>query len=190
MTPAKPDTWVPHIYQEGARFHVVSYSTAGAHCSEKMCEINRPAAKPEVPKQDRAREIAEEYVNPGGRIVAALAIRAYGDERVEDYKRGHPVPLSEWERMEAAYAAEKERAEKWERVAATTGQQRSVAQMRLEPWQRRAEAAEAEVTRLREVLRRIEAEITVLEPKDWSPSEHRIVRMIREVLARAAGEEK
>lgn len=38
--------WVPHIYSEGARFHVLSWDTHGAHCSEPRCEMNRPHAKP------------------------------------------------------------------------------------------------------------------------------------------------
>lgn len=37
-------TWVTHIIAEGARFHVISWSTRGRHCSEPRCEINRPAA--------------------------------------------------------------------------------------------------------------------------------------------------
>lgn len=30
-----------HILCEGARFHVLSYSSNGAHCSEPNCEINK-----------------------------------------------------------------------------------------------------------------------------------------------------
>jgi len=30
-----------HITLDGARFHVLSYSTQGTHCSEPNCEINR-----------------------------------------------------------------------------------------------------------------------------------------------------
>jgi len=29
-----------HIYKDGARYHVISYSTTGRRCSEKDCEIN------------------------------------------------------------------------------------------------------------------------------------------------------
>lgn len=32
---------VKHIYCEGSRHHVVSYSTNGMECSEPKCEINR-----------------------------------------------------------------------------------------------------------------------------------------------------
>ena len=35
--------WVKHIVREGARYHVVSWSNLGRHCSEPRCEINRPA---------------------------------------------------------------------------------------------------------------------------------------------------
>ena len=96
-----------------------------------------PPAKPEAPKQDRAREIAEEYVNPGGRIVAALAIRAYGDELLE----GRDQLLKE---LQASLAAEKER-------AATYRASRDTAEAGYK-------LAEAEVTRLREVLWGIEAQ--------------------------------
>ena len=34
------DGSVQHVYCEGARFHVVSWSTSGQHCSEPECEIN------------------------------------------------------------------------------------------------------------------------------------------------------
>ena len=47
-------------------------------------------------------------------------------------------------------------------------------------WQQAGKPDAVEVTRLREVLGRIETEITVREPKDWSPREHRIVRLCRE----------
>lgn len=30
-----------HIFQDGARFHVVHWDSHGAHCSEPNCEINR-----------------------------------------------------------------------------------------------------------------------------------------------------
>lgn len=44
------DTYIPefngdgtekHIVCNGARFHVLSYSNRGVHCSEPKCEINR-----------------------------------------------------------------------------------------------------------------------------------------------------
>ena len=31
---------VPHVIQEGARFHVLSYDSEGQHCSEPQCEVN------------------------------------------------------------------------------------------------------------------------------------------------------
>lgn len=40
--------WVKHIVFEGARFHVLSYSTKGVHCSEKNCEINKELSQGEL----------------------------------------------------------------------------------------------------------------------------------------------
>lgn len=41
--PAESDNrWVKHVVCEGARFHVVSYSTNGPRCSEPKCIINKP----------------------------------------------------------------------------------------------------------------------------------------------------
>jgi hypothetical protein len=34
--------WVKHVNCEGARFHVISWSTQGKHCSEPKCIINKP----------------------------------------------------------------------------------------------------------------------------------------------------
>ena len=36
-----PDGSIQHVYCEGARFHVLSWSTEGRHCSEPDCEVNR-----------------------------------------------------------------------------------------------------------------------------------------------------
>ena len=36
-----PDGSVQHVYCDGARFHVLSWSTQGRHCSEPNCEVNR-----------------------------------------------------------------------------------------------------------------------------------------------------
>ena len=36
-----PDGSIQHVYCEGARFHVLSWSTQGRHCSEPDCEVNR-----------------------------------------------------------------------------------------------------------------------------------------------------
>lgn len=35
------ERWVEHINKEGARFHVLSWSNLGQHCSEPRCEVNR-----------------------------------------------------------------------------------------------------------------------------------------------------
>ena len=37
-----------HIVCEGARFHVLSYSTQGVHCSEPNCEINKMRSNAKV----------------------------------------------------------------------------------------------------------------------------------------------
>lgn len=36
-----PDGTIQHVYCEGARFHVLSWSALGTHCSEPECEINK-----------------------------------------------------------------------------------------------------------------------------------------------------
>ena len=33
--------WIKHVHCNGARFHVLSYSTQGAECSEPDCVVNR-----------------------------------------------------------------------------------------------------------------------------------------------------
>jgi hypothetical protein len=35
------DGSVKHIARDGARYHILSWSTQGTHCSEPDCEINR-----------------------------------------------------------------------------------------------------------------------------------------------------
>lgn len=34
--------WIAHVHCEGARWHVLSWSTLGEHCTEKRCIINAP----------------------------------------------------------------------------------------------------------------------------------------------------
>ena len=34
--------YIKHVHLDGARFHVIFYSTLGRHCSEKNCIINKP----------------------------------------------------------------------------------------------------------------------------------------------------
>ena len=36
-----PDGSIQHVICEGARFHVISWSTEGQRCSEPDCEVNR-----------------------------------------------------------------------------------------------------------------------------------------------------
>lgn len=36
-----PDGTIQHVYCEGARFHVISWSGPGRHCSEPDCEVNK-----------------------------------------------------------------------------------------------------------------------------------------------------
>lgn len=38
------DGWIKHVNCEGARFHVIHWSTQGQHCSEPNCIINKPRA--------------------------------------------------------------------------------------------------------------------------------------------------
>lgn len=40
---AGDEKWVPHIVKDGSREHVTWWDSNGAHCSEAMCEKNRPA---------------------------------------------------------------------------------------------------------------------------------------------------
>ena len=42
--PASDPRFVKHVRCEGARFHVLHWDTAGAHCSESDCIINKPHA--------------------------------------------------------------------------------------------------------------------------------------------------
>lgn len=37
-----------HITLDGARFHVLSWSTQGTHCSEPNCEINKKGSNVEL----------------------------------------------------------------------------------------------------------------------------------------------
>lgn len=37
-----PDGTEKHVFCEGARYHVLSYSSNGTHCSERKCEYNLP----------------------------------------------------------------------------------------------------------------------------------------------------
>ena len=37
--------WLKHLRAEGARYHVLSWSNLGTHCSEPRCEINCPPAQ-------------------------------------------------------------------------------------------------------------------------------------------------
>jgi hypothetical protein len=36
-----PDGTVKHIIKDGSRYHVLSWSEIGTHCSEPECEINK-----------------------------------------------------------------------------------------------------------------------------------------------------
>jgi predicted nucleic acid-binding Zn-ribbon protein len=36
-------TWVPHVVEEGSREHVTHWDSMGSHCSEPLCEVNRPS---------------------------------------------------------------------------------------------------------------------------------------------------
>ena len=43
--PAESDpNYIQHVHCNGARFHVLSYTTDGAKCSERQCIINKPKA--------------------------------------------------------------------------------------------------------------------------------------------------
>lgn len=37
--------WIKHVVLDGARFHVLAWSTAGRHCSEPDCVVNRDRAR-------------------------------------------------------------------------------------------------------------------------------------------------
>lgn len=39
------DGYIKHVFCDGARFHVVSWSTLGAYCSHPRCIINKPTPK-------------------------------------------------------------------------------------------------------------------------------------------------
>lgn len=39
--PASDPAYVKHVQCEGARFHVLSWSQLGTHCSEPRCIINK-----------------------------------------------------------------------------------------------------------------------------------------------------
>jgi hypothetical protein len=43
---------VPHIWEEGARFHILWWDGNGRHCSEPRCEENHPASAPTPPKSN------------------------------------------------------------------------------------------------------------------------------------------
>jgi hypothetical protein len=36
------EKWIKHVHCDGARFHVLAYSTKGIHCSEPDCIYNKP----------------------------------------------------------------------------------------------------------------------------------------------------
>lgn len=38
---ASDENYIKHVRCEGARFHVLSYSTLGVHCSEADCIVNK-----------------------------------------------------------------------------------------------------------------------------------------------------
>lgn len=41
----KGERWIKHISCDGARFHVLSWSTNGTYCSEPDCIVNKPKEK-------------------------------------------------------------------------------------------------------------------------------------------------
>lgn len=41
MVKASDKDYIKHVRCEGARFHVLSYSTLGIHCSESDCIVNK-----------------------------------------------------------------------------------------------------------------------------------------------------
>lgn len=47
-----PD-YVKHVYCDGARFHVISYSSDGMHCSEPNCIINKRTDETKHEKDSR-----------------------------------------------------------------------------------------------------------------------------------------
>lgn len=48
--------YVKHVICENARFHVMSWSSNGTHCSEPDCIINKPVRVPEPPYKSTAHE--------------------------------------------------------------------------------------------------------------------------------------
>lgn len=45
------DGSIQHVICDGARFHVLSWSTLGTHCSEPDCEINRERERRNAKRQ-------------------------------------------------------------------------------------------------------------------------------------------
>lgn len=39
-----PGGWIAHVHCDGARWHVLSWSSLGCHCSEPKCILNKPKA--------------------------------------------------------------------------------------------------------------------------------------------------
>jgi len=138
-TPAKPETCA--LCGNAREWHR-NPGRSGVHkFAERLGDLN--ALKPEAPKQDRARQIAAMAATFSPATIER-AIRAYGDEQRTDEKDyWRRVRIEADERWRAALAAEKERAETY-RASRDTAE----AGYKL---------AESEVTRLREVLGRIQA---------------------------------
>ncbi|PAD70645.1 hypothetical protein CHH83_02245 [Bacillus sp. 7586-K] len=42
------DGFDKHIYSDGSRDHVLSYSSNGIHCSQKNCVVNRDKTTPQI----------------------------------------------------------------------------------------------------------------------------------------------
>lgn len=47
--PASDPKYIKHVVCEGARFHVLSWSTLGTHCSEPDCIINKAVKQKSTP---------------------------------------------------------------------------------------------------------------------------------------------
>lgn len=60
----KPDGTLHHLVKEGARYHVLSWSTSGTYCSEPRCEINKR-------REDRQKEEADK-LDAAGRAFRRL----------------------------------------------------------------------------------------------------------------------
>jgi hypothetical protein len=45
------DGWIKHVNCEGARFHVLHWTSQGSHCSEPNCIINKP---PDAAKEQKS----------------------------------------------------------------------------------------------------------------------------------------